>query len=108
MAVGFANMNTGFAWRCVAVACALALLTYGHGVLSDTRVFGFYTALCLFAVAIVFYQTSSKLDGLSSTNGIAQLNRSNANKQMRQLSTELAILEEEYKTDLIRLEAKWL
>lgn len=108
MAGDFAKSVTGFTWRCVAVACAFALLAYGHWVLSDTRVFGFYTALCLLAVAIVFYQTSTLAVHYRKSNSVVELDRSSAYKRMKQLSNELATLEEEYKTDVLRLEGKWL
>ena len=112
MAGDFAKTISGFAWRYIAVVCAFALLTYGHGVLSDTRVFGFYTALCLFAVAIVFYQTSAfavcKWDGGAINGDAIQLNRSRVHKRMGRLNDELATLEEEYKADVLRLQGKWL
>ncbi len=108
MAGVFARSITGFAWRCIAVACALALLTYGHWVVSDTRVFGFYTALCLFAVAIVFYQSSTLVTHRRGNDYDVKLSRSGAYQRMEQLSNELALLEKEYKTDVLRLEGKWL
>ena len=89
MAGDFAKSITGFTWRCIAVACAFALLTYGHWVLSDTRVFGFYTALCLFAVAIVFYQTTAAAVRYRDDDNVIQLDRSSAFKRMTQLSAEL-------------------
>ena len=103
MADDFAKTFSGFTWRCVAVTCAFALLVYGHWVLSDTRVFGLYMALCLFAVAIVFYLTSTLAVRYQDGDSAKQLHRSSACGQMMQLSRELTTLEEEYKTDVLRL-----
>ncbi len=108
MTADSAKSMTGFIWRCIAVVSALALLTYGHGVLSDNRVFACYTALCLFAVAIVFYQTTTVAVRYRDDQSAISLDRSSAYQRMKQLSGELVELEEEYKNDVLRLEGKWL
>jgi len=104
----FAKSLKGFTWRCIAVTCAIALLTYGHWVLSDTGVFGLYAALCLFAVAIVFYQTTAVAVRYIDNDSAIQFDRSSAYKRMKHLSGELLALEKEYKTDVLRLEGRWL
>ena len=63
-------------------------------------------ALCLFAVAIVFYQTSAVR--YRGGDDAIQLDRSSVYKHMQQLSEELETLEKEYKTDVLRLEGTWL
>ncbi|MEE9334807.1 MAG: hypothetical protein V3U65_12040 [Granulosicoccaceae bacterium] len=108
MAGIFAKTITGLTWRCIAVACAFALLIYGQWVLSDTRMFGLYAALCLFAVAIVFYQTRALADRKRNVDSAMQLDQSSAYRYIKQLSLELVTLEEEYKTDVLRLEGTWL
>ena len=109
MAKQLAKTVTGFTWRCIAIAFGLALLTYGHQALSDTGIFGVYAALCLFAIAIVFYLTTPLADvrrgGGNDQHGF---NTVSAYRHMNQLSTELAKLEDEYRTDITRLERKWL
>ena len=109
MAREFARTVTGFEWCCVALASGFALLTYGHWVLSDTRVFGLFTALCMFAIAIVFYQTkASAYMHRESSKASQRFNQVSAFRHINQLSNELAKLEEEYRTDITRLERNWL
>lgn len=108
MTADSAKSMTGFIWRCIAVVCALSLLTYGHWVLSDTRIFACYAALCLFAVAIVFYQTTARAVRYRDENSTISFDRSSAYQRMMRLSSELLALEEEYKNDVLRLEGKWL
>ena len=108
MAREVAKLTNLVAMRCLTLVVGFVLLLHGHHVLNGTSVFGVYMALCMLAMAIVFYQTQGSRWLQQPTASREQRSGASAHMVLQALGDELNLLEREYSEDIKRLERRWL